>query len=75
MICEVCGRIDGHLKSCPECYEEIKPNHYCSICKEGIQIGEEYIENDDGEYAHWECLDGKFSLADWLGYKIKIMEK
>ena len=75
MICEVCGRIDGHLKSCPECYEEIKPNHYCSICKEGIFNGEEYIENDTSEYAHWECIDGKFSMAEWLGYKIKIMEK
>lgn len=74
MICDVCGRINGHLSRCPE-YEDIKSNHYCSICNEGICDGEEYIENDTSEYAHWECIDGKFSLADWLGYKISIMEE
>ena len=74
MQCDVCGRINGHLRGCPEYEdEEIKPNHYCSICEEGILDGEEYIENDDGEYAHWECVDGKFSLADWL--KIRIMKE
>ena len=72
MICDVCGRINGHLSRCSE-YEEIKPNHYCSICNEGIYDGEEYIENDCGDYAHWECVDGKFSLADWL--KIRIMKE
>lgn len=75
MICDVCGRINGHSRNCPEYgYEEIKPNHYCSICKEGIQIGEEYIENDDGEYAHWECVDYARDLAKFLGYEIKEME-
>ena len=74
MQCDVCGRINGHLRGCPEYEdEEIKPNHYCSICDECIYGGEEYIENDDGEYVHWECVDGKFSLADWL--KIKIMKE
>lgn len=73
MQCDVCGRINGHLRGCPE-YEDIKPNHYCSICKEGIQIGEEYIENDDGEYAHWECVDYARDLAKFLGYEIKEME-
>ena len=74
MQCDVCGRINGHLRGCPEYEdEEIKPNHYCSICDEGIYGGEEYIENDDGEYAHWECIDGKFSMADWL--KIRIMKE
>ena len=73
MQCDVCGRINGHLKSCPECYEEIKPNHYCSICNKGIFNGEEYIENDCGDYAHWECVDGKYSMAEWL--KIRIMKE
>ena len=76
MQCDVCGRINGHSRNCPEYgYEEIKPNHYCSICNNGILNGEEYIENDCGDYAHWECIDGKFSLADWLGYKIKVMDE
>lgn len=72
MQCDVCGRINGHSRGCPE-YEDIKPIHYCSICNESICDGEEYIENDTSEYAHWECLDGKFSLADWL--KIRIMKE
>ena len=55
-------------------YEEIKPNHYCSICNEGIYDGEEYIENDTSEYAHWECIDGKFSMAEWLKIRIKVMD-
>ena len=73
MICDVCGRINGHLSRCPE-HEEIKPNHYCSICNEGIYDGEEYIENDTSEYAHWECIDGKFSMAEWLKIRIKVMD-
>lgn len=74
MQCDICGRINGHLSRCPEYEdEEIKPNHYCSICDEGIYGGEEYIENDDSEYVHWECIDGKFSMAEWL--KIRIMKE
>ena len=51
-----------------------KTNHYCSICKEGIQNGEEYIVNDDNDYAHWECVDYAKDLAKFLGYEIKEME-
>lgn len=47
--------------------------HYCSICNEEIFNGEEYIENDNGNYAHWECVDYGRDLARWLGYEIKIM--
>lgn len=75
MICDICGRINGHLSRCPEYEdEEIKPNHYCSICDEGIYGGEEYIENDYGDYAHWECVDYARDLAKFLGYEIKEME-
>lgn len=76
MICDVCGRIGGHLRGCPE-YGLAKndfSNHYCSICKEGILDGEEYIENDDGEYAHWECVDYARDLAKFLGYEIKKID-
>ena len=72
MSCEYCLRTFGHDSRCPN-YIPKKAKHYCSICEEGILDGEEYIENDDGEYAHWECVDGKFSLADWL--KIRIMKE
>lgn len=73
MQCDVCGRIDGHMKGCPE-FDFQKSSHYCSICKEGIYEGDEYIENDDGELAHWECVDYGKNLAKFLGYQIKIME-
>ena len=52
-----------------------KTSHYCSICQEGIYNGEEYIENDCGEYAHWECFCGMRDLLEWLGYEIKTMEE
>ena len=59
---------------CPNYISE-KCNYYCSICGNGIFDGEEYIKNDDGDYAHWECIDYKKDLADWLGCEIKIMEE
>ena len=52
-----------------------KASHYCSICNEGIYDGEEYIENNDCEYAHWECVDYGRDLAKFLGYEIKTMEE
>ena len=55
-------------------YKPPKTNHYCSICNEGIQNGEEYIVNDNDEYAHWECVDYAKDLAKFLGYEIKEME-
>ena len=55
-------------------YEPPKTSHYCSICQEGILNGEEYIENDYGEYAHLECVDYGRDLAKFLGYEIKEMD-
>lgn len=74
MQCDVCGRINGHLKVCPESALEQKASHYCSICEEGIYDGEDYIENDSGEYAHWDCFCGTRDLLEWLGYEIRTME-
>ena len=51
-----------------------KAHHYCSICEDGIQNGEEYIVNDDGDYAHWECVEFGKDLVKFLGYEIKEME-
>lgn len=53
---------------------QLNTKYYCSICEEGIQSGEEYIMNDVGEYAHWDCISHGRSLVEWLGNKIKIME-
>ena len=73
MPCIYCYQYGAHHPRCP-LYEPPKATHYCHICQEGILNGEEYIENDYGEYAHWECVDYGRDLAKFLGYKIKTME-
>ena len=73
MPCNYCLRDYGHNPRCP-LYKENKSTHYCSICGDGILEGEEYIENDCDEYAHWECVDYGRDLARFLGYEIKTME-
>ena len=73
MPCEYCGQYITHHPRCP-LYEPPKASHYCSICDEGIYDGEEYIENDCGEYAHWECFSSMKELLEFLGYRIRIME-
>lgn len=72
MGCEYCGNTGRHEYRCPN-YVEPKAEHYCSICNEGIYDGEEYIKNDEGEYAHWDCIDYGRELVEWLGYKIHKM--
>ena len=74
MPCEYCGQYGSHNPRCP-LYEPSKVSHYCSICNEGIYDGKEYIENDYGDFAHWECVDYGKDLAKFLGYEIKIMEE
>ena len=70
-MCEIC-RSYPCCSLCPN-YMPPKASHYCSICNEGIYDGEEYIENDYGEYAHWECVDYRRDLIKFLGYEIKEM--
>ena len=72
-LCKYCHKLE-HPQGCPN-YIPPKSTHYCSICDEGIYNGEEYIENDDGEYAHWECVNYGRDLVEWLGYEIKEMEE
>ena len=72
-MCSVCRQYPCHPR-CPN-YIPPKASHYCNICQEGILNGEEYIENDCGEYAHWECIDYGRDLVRFLGYEIKTMEE
>lgn len=71
-MCDICKMVRCHPR-CPN-YTPKKPDHYCSICGEGIYDGEEYIENDNGEYRHFECFYSMRELLEWLGYEIKTME-
>ena len=73
MFCEYCHQYGSHHPQCPM-YSPPKATYYCSICGEGILNGEEYIKNDIGEYAHWECVDSGRDLIRFLGYEIKTME-
>lgn len=70
-MCEICHFIPC-LTLCPNYQPIVK--HYCSICDEGISNGEEYIVNDNGDYAHWECIDDRYDLLDWLGEERMIMK-
>ena len=73
MACEYCLRTTGHAYRCPN-YEPPKTKHHCAICKEGIQNGERYIENDNGELIHWYCVYDMKELLEFLGYHVKEME-
>lgn len=73
MVCEYCKGINSHDCRCPSC-ESPKSNHNCYECGENILFGEEYIVNDNGDYAHLECVDYVRDLARFLGYEIKEMK-
>jgi len=72
-LCEECKRSFGHDPRCPY-YAPKKSSHRCSICGQEILSGEDYIENDNGEFRHYECFYGMRELLGWLGYDIKTME-
>lgn len=53
-----------------------QPCCICDLCKEGIYDGEEYFENENGDIAHWECIEEmtRREFIEWIGYKIKSMK-
>lgn len=71
-MCRYCKQLICPL-GCPN-HEPPKPKHHCRICGNGIYCGDEYIENEDGEFIHYECIDGVRDLVKWLGGEIKIMK-
>lgn len=73
MICCYCGEYLEHKIGCPF-YEPPKTEHYCSICDEGIRYGDEYVINDNDEYAHLDCLYSGRDMAEFLEVKIEKME-
>lgn len=72
MSCEYCRQTPHH----PRCPLATEPNskYKCSECGEPVLVGEEYIVNDNNDYAHLECVDYAKDLAKFLGYEIKEME-
>lgn len=74
MTCSFCLRDDGHDFLCPY-YEPPKPRFFCAICKDGILNGEEYVQNQNGNYAHWDCAWVGRELVKFLGIEVKVMEE
>lgn len=72
-MCEICNKYPCNYK-CPN-YIPPKAKIRCFICEEGIYNGEEYIQNDIGDYAHWECINFGRDLINFLGYEIKEMDE
>lgn len=73
MACEYCREEGSHRIGCP-LYEPKKSRYYCLSCGQGINDGEEYIVNNDGEYRHYDCFFGMRDLLEWLGYEVKTFE-
>lgn len=70
-MCEYCLMIGGkHDCRCPNA-PDIVSDKTCNSCGLEIMPWEEYVENDDGEYIHIECVDGIYDLLDWLRYEAK----
>lgn len=70
-MCQLCRSYPCNYH-CPN-YIPPKTSYYCSICQEGIYEGEEYIENDCGEYIHYECPTVR-EMVEFLGYEVQVMK-
>lgn len=72
-MCEICNSYPCSCH-CPN-YTLSRSLYYCSVCGDAIQNGEEYIRNDNDEYAHWDCVWYGRELVAFLGYEVKTMEE
>lgn len=72
-MCRYCLR-DICPPGCPN-YSPIVSNMHCDICGENICDGDEYIENDNGDTRHLDCIFETKELLQWLDYEIKTFRK
>lgn len=72
-MCNICLKNPCDYR-CPN-YSPTHTRIYCCECGEEILIGDQYIENDNGEYKHFDCVCRICDLLNWLGYEIKNMEE
>ena len=54
--------------------EDVESRSHEALASLVVHIGDEFLENDNGEYIHRECIPGIMWLTDFLGYKFKEME-
>lgn len=75
MYCEICRQYGTHHPRCPY-YSPFKPKYICCYCGEGIYQGERYLDNEQGEYIHEDCIRsiGIDWLINWLGFEYKTEE-
>jgi len=74
LCCPYCHGVGYHKVGCPE-YEPAQSSYMCCECNERINIGDEYIKNDNNEYMHYDCIPEDRQFVEWLGYEIKEMEE
>lgn len=74
MPCEYCLRYCEHDIHCPN-YTPVDTGVVCDICGEVIEYGDEYVENEMGEYAHLDCVDTGRDMANFLEVPIKELEE
>ncbi len=72
MYCEICRQYGTHHPRCPY-YSPPRPRITCCYCDEGIYQGECYLDNQNGEYVHRDCIPDTDWLINWLGFKVEEM--
>ena len=70
--CEFCAQVKIHDYRCPN-YIPPKAKHYCCYCSEGMYQGQCYLDNQNGEYIHRDCIPNIDWLINWLGFKVEEM--
>ena len=75
-MCEFCKDSIRHDYRCPN-YIPPKTYHTYHLCKEEIEIGEEYIESYNGKYAHLKCceLSSISEVLEFLDVEVRKMEE
>ena len=75
-MCSLYNRYDGtHDPRCPY-YSPTRPRITCCYCNEGIYQGERYLDNEQGEYIHEDCVGsaGINWMINWLGFRYETEE-
>lgn len=72
-MCKLCRKYPCDYR-CPN-YESPKATFYCSICGDGMYEYDRYVENDNCEYAHLDCLSQMdiYELVEWFGFDVKTI--
>ena len=73
-MCEICRQTPCDYR-CPN-YSSTALHSKCSLCGDTIEIGEEYVESNNGNVAHVECcsLYGITDAFKFLDIDVKTME-